>query len=75
MLSEVRQGIKIDVDDTELDTSANSHKRYTSQTVKSVAGISSNGAVLRSQRKLELSPRKDLVVNRLPKVRLRVPLD
>ena len=67
--------MKIDIDDTELDTSANSHRRYTSQTVKSVAGISSNGAVLKSQRKLELSPRKDLVVNKLPKMQLKVSLD
>lgn len=67
--------MKIDIDDTELDTSANSHRRYTSQTVKSVAGISSNGAVLKSKRKLELSPRKDLVVNKLPKMQLKVSLD
>jgi len=43
-------------------------------TVKGVAGISSNGAVIKRGRKLELTPDKDLVVNRLPALPLKVPL-
>ena len=43
-------------------------------TVKGVAGISSNGAIVKSSRKLELTPDKDLVVNRLPALPLKVPL-
>jgi hypothetical protein len=43
-------------------------------TVKGVAGISSNGAIIKSSRKLELTPDKDLVVNRLPALTLRIPL-
>ena len=44
-------------------------------TVKGVAGISSNGAIVKSSRKLELTPDKDLVVNRLPALPLKVPLE
>ena len=56
------------------DIYARNHKRYTSMTVKGVSGISSNGAIVKSSRKLELTPDKDLVVNRLPALPLKVPL-
>lgn len=64
----------MDIPPINTDIQARNHKRYTSMTVKGVAGISSNGAIVKSSRKLELTPDKDLVVNRLPALPLKVPL-
>ena len=60
--------------EAETDVIGRNHKRYTSMTIQSVAGISSNGAVVRSTRKLELTPNKDLVVNKLPVLPLKVSM-
>lgn len=76
LIGQVNRGTRLDLDYSFGDLSTNiGHKRYTSLTVKNVAGISSNGAVLRSERNLNLKPRADLVVNRLPDLQLKVPLD
>lgn len=75
LISEVYRGTKLDLDYKSFAELANGgHKRYTSLTVKNVAGISSNGAIIRSERNLNLKPRADLVVNRLPDLALKVPL-
>jgi hypothetical protein len=74
LLSQVNRGAKLDVPPINTDVQARNHKRYTSMTVKGVAGISSNGAIIKSSRRLELTPDKDLVVNRLPALPLRIPL-
>ena len=74
LLSQVNRGVKIEIPPINSDIQARNHKRYTSMTVKGVAGISSNGAIVKSSRKLELTPDADLIVNRLPVLPLKVPL-
>lgn len=75
LLSQVNRGVKLDIPQFNNDIQARNHKRYTSMTVRGVGGISSNQSNIKRSRKLELTPDKDLVVNRLPALPLKVSLN